>query len=132
MMVAVDMSSERYWLHPTVSPPRLHGTFRKLASRGAVVEDVALDLDAFTFVTSEAELLIHKSVTGCLRIPDFDTLTQIIRDVYAEVLPDTSGENAQYIPQLAEVDPDQFVRHTTSPPVLHIFQSFRCSLDSTV
>ena len=83
---------------------------RELRSRNAIDTDVALDLDTFASVVSgEGELLLHRAVTGQLRVPDFESLTQIIKEVYEEVLPDKSGHNAEYIPQLARVNPDQFV-----------------------
>ena len=47
--------------------------------------------------------LVHKTVTGTLRIPNFEQVVDIVRQVYADVEPNKGGQNAQYIPQLAEV-----------------------------
>jgi glutaminase len=43
-----------------------------------------------------------------MKVPNFDGLIKIITEVYNEVKPDRSGANASYIPQLAEVNPEQF------------------------
>ena len=53
-----------------------------------------------------------------LRIPDFSHFAKVIEEVYKVVEPNTSGANAQYIPQLAEVDPDQVSdsAHTVRQP----------------
>lgn len=55
-------------------------------------------------------LLIDRAMTNDLIVPDFKTLKQDIQAIYDEVLPDRSGANADYIPQLSEeyVDPEQF------------------------
>jgi len=94
--------------------PRMKTAFLRLAENGAIDNDVQLDMPTFTHIVSDCELLIHRCVQRQLRIPDFESFTEIIKEVYEEVLPDVSGENAQYIPQLAEVDPDQFAISVTS------------------
>jgi len=95
--------------------PRLASILEHLKKRDALDKDVLLDLPTFSEVVSgEGELLVSKCVNGHLRIPDFESFSEIIREVYEEVLPDESGENAQYIPQLAEVDPDQFAISVTT------------------
>lgn len=62
----------------------------------------------FDHATSGCRSLIHKCVTGVLRVPDFEMLTEVIDKIFDQVEPNKDGENAQYIPQLAEVDPEQF------------------------
>ena len=51
---------------------------------------------------------------GDLRIPDFSQIAEIVEKVFKAVEPNTGGDNADYIPQLAEVDPDQFAISITS------------------
>jgi glutaminase len=51
--------------------------------------------------------VIRRAVEGNLAVPDFAALTADITRMYAELLPVTSGEVADYIPQLKRVDPDQ-------------------------
>ena len=58
--------------------------------------------------THSCSTLLHRAATGDLRVPDFGSLRACIERVYREVLPNRGGQNAQYIPQLAQVDPEQF------------------------
>jgi glutaminase len=51
--------------------------------------------------------LIRRAVEGTLAVPDFAALTGDIERMYAELLPVRSGAVADYIPQLARVDPEQ-------------------------
>ena len=57
---------------------------------------------------SSCATLVEDAVKGNLKVPDFETLCQIISKVYEEVLPNKGGNNADYIPTLARVDPEQF------------------------
>ena len=52
--------------------------------------------------------LVERALNGRLIIPDFEKFTSLLSQMYEETLPDTSGANADYIPQLAKVNPDQF------------------------
>lgn len=47
-------------------------------------------------------------------MPSFATITELIKRLFDEVEPNTGGHNATYIPQLAEVDPDQFAISITT------------------
>jgi glutaminase len=76
--------------------------------------DYNLTLEEFDMAISSCSSLIYKCVTGVLRVPDFTSLAQFIDEIYERVEPNVSGENAQYIPQLAQVDPDQFSISFTS------------------
>ena len=46
--------------------------------------------------------LVERALNGRLIIPDFVKFTSIIDDMYHETLPNVSGNNADYIPQLAK------------------------------
>jgi glutaminase len=70
--------------------------------------DQDLSLMDFDKAISDCRSLIHKCVSGALRLPDFELLTEVVDTIFDEVEPDRSGDNAQYIPQLAEVNPEQF------------------------
>jgi len=52
--------------------------------------------------------LIERALNGRLIIPDFVQFTALLSQLYDDTLPNTSGHNADYIPQLANVNPDQF------------------------
>jgi hypothetical protein len=52
--------------------------------------------------------LVERALNGRLIIPDFVKFTHLLTKLYHETLPITTGKNADYIPQLAKVDPDQF------------------------
>jgi glutaminase len=97
------------------SDPRIAQSIRQLQALDGIENDVPLSLEQFDKVVSgEGELLVHKAVLRRLRVPDFETLKRTIEEVYEEVLPDESGENASYIPQLADVDPNQFAISVTT------------------
>lgn len=87
---------------------RLRDFYAFLTSRDAVEKDVALTLQEFHFAVESCSTLVYKCILGQLVIPDFESLTDIVKEVYEKVLPDKRGENADYIPQLAAVDPEQF------------------------
>jgi glutaminase len=87
---------------------RLESMFKYLNSYGVAGEDAMLTLEQFNEAISDARTLIDKCVNGKLRVPDFKKFTEIFAEVYDTVLPNTGGANADYIPQLAQVDPNQF------------------------
>ena len=88
--------------------PRLAPMFDVFADTGATQRDGSLSLKEFAEATSTCSTLLQHAVTGDLRVPDFGSFRDLVERVYHEVEPNDGGENAQYIPQLAQVDPDQF------------------------
>jgi len=58
--------------------------------------------------------VLHKALEGKLKVPDFSAFQQIFKEVFEIVEENTSGKNADYIPQLAAVDPDQFAISVTT------------------
>jgi glutaminase len=88
--------------------PRLSQMMQELARLNAVDVDRALTLGEFAVATHTCSTLLHRAATGDLRVPDFGSLRAVIERVYETVEPDKGGDNAQYIPQLAQVDPEQF------------------------
>jgi len=94
--------------------PRLAYFFECLRKLGAADSNVDLTIDQFNTATSECGTLMHNAVTGKLRVPDFQSLAEQVKRVFATVEPNVSGANADYIPQLAAVNPDQFGISITS------------------
>jgi glutaminase len=52
--------------------------------------------------------LVRRAVLNDVVLASFESLTKSIDKVYEEAMPNLSGKNASYIPELARVDPDQF------------------------
>jgi len=52
--------------------------------------------------------LVKKSITGDLAIPDFQSFTKEIVSIYKDTENNDKGNVADYIPQLARVDPKQY------------------------
>lgn len=59
-------------------------------------------------ITMENGDLVEKALLGKLIVPDFYEFTESIKRIYKIVETVDDGENASYIPQLAEVDPNLF------------------------
>ena len=69
--------------------------------------DVELEEKDVEYIRKSSNL-VERALNGRLIIPDFVKFTSLVEQMYEETLPDTSGANADYIPQLAKVNPDQF------------------------
>ena len=54
------------------------------------------------------DVFVSRALDGDLVIKDFDSFSNILNDVYNEVKLKDGGKVAQYIPQLAKVNPEQF------------------------
>ena len=94
--------------------PRLAGLYNYLRSVDGIVKDRALTLREFAEAISSCQFIVTKCVTGKLKVPDFDQFSKTFAEVFTIVEPNISGANADYIPQLAEVDPDQFAISVTT------------------
>ncbi|MFD6568934.1 glutaminase A [Micromonospora profundi] len=66
-----------------------------------------LNLDSFVAMCQRDNDLIARALRGDLVIPDFATFTEELTGMYKSLLDDDRGAVADYIPQLARVDPDQ-------------------------
>ncbi len=84
---------------------RLRETMREL--QGALREGRKLDFAAFRQAIRPGILLVEQAIQGNMVIPDFDEFTRSVAQVVDEVAKDESGLVAEYIPQLARVNPDQ-------------------------
>jgi glutaminase len=67
-------------------------------------------LDFEQFSRAAGEPVVGRALQGELAVTasDFENLTKGIEQIYAELLPDRSGQVAQYIPTLRDADPDRF------------------------
>ena len=94
--------------------PRLSGLYEYLRSVDGVDKDRALTLREFAEVISSCQSIANKCVTDNLKVSDFHDLSKSFAEVFKIVESNTSGADADYIPQLAEVDPDQFAISVTT------------------
>jgi glutaminase len=93
---------------------RLKQTYAYLASLNAVDTDRALTVEEFAHAISTAITLVNKAVSGGLTVPSFTEFSEEFKKVYDTVEPNKGGANAAYIPQLAQVDPEQFAVSVTT------------------
>lgn len=84
--------------------PRLENLFASLDA----VRDEEFDFAIFLGVIHSAAALIERMLVGDLAIPDFTEFSKIVKELYDATAENTGGEQATYIPPLAEVNPDQF------------------------
>ena len=73
-----------------------------------VAPDEAIDLDRFSALTAPSFALVERAVKGDFVIPDFEGLAAEVAGIFSQLEALGDGEIADYIPQLAKVDPDQF------------------------
>jgi len=84
--------------------PRIAASVDQLASLGKS----ELSWDDFSQVIKPSILLIERALTHRLAIPDFESFSAELEDIYQQVSSNRSGAVANYIPQLGRVDPEQF------------------------
>ena len=84
---------------------RIAQTRRALAAYGLRDE---LDFSAFCEVVRPDILIVEQALQGSLVIPDFQHFTQGLERIYERVRSHRDGEVADYIPQLATVEPELF------------------------
>ena len=85
--------------------PRIDDTLKKLNELD--IEHPFMDLDQFIECIEPSIVLIDKVLSGQLIIPDFKDFTYSILDIYQKISKITDGHVADYIPQLARIDPGQ-------------------------
>lgn len=90
------------------SDPRLQELHKALDARGAICQDQLLTLDELEACTITCRTLIRRCVAGQLCVPDFRGFSCGFEEVFREVEPNKAGANADYIPQLSAVNPEQF------------------------
>ncbi|MDX6291667.1 MAG: glutaminase [Kribbellaceae bacterium] len=91
--------------------PRVERAMSGVLSAGAGFEPGQPEwLDFEQFSRAVQEPVIWRALQGGLAVPpaEWAELTSGIDQIYADLLPDRSGEVAQYIPTLRDADPDKF------------------------
>lgn len=89
----------------TAYDPRISNLTEKLDKLSRVDK---IDFETFQDLTFESIGLIEKAINKGFIIPNFKDFKKEIEGIYNETIKNTSGENANYIPQLARVDPELF------------------------
>ncbi|MBT4922201.1 MAG: glutaminase A [Rickettsiales bacterium] len=85
--------------------PRIKDTMRNLTN---VSDGEEIGVKKFEEIIHANITLFEKAVNKSFVIPDFELFKDEIKAIYEEVAKNDSGHNADYIPQLARVDPDLF------------------------
>jgi glutaminase len=67
-----------------------------------------LDIDGFTALCRRNSSLIARAVRSDLAIPDFQSLTADVTEIFKALGEQRGGAVADYIPQLKRVDPEKF------------------------
>ena len=88
----------------TRKDPRL-GEFFTLLDQ---LKSETLDFKTFLNIIKTASTLIEQVMQGDLALPDFAQFSETMTSQFAEVVLNEDGQQATYIPPLAEVNPDQF------------------------
>ena len=88
------------------SDPRLTHVFLRLSR--LMEEEQRIDFHGFTELIGTAGPLVTRSIIGDLAIPDFEAFTDWLREAFSEAEANDSGAQADYIPPLAEINPERF------------------------
>lgn len=86
--------------------PRLSDLYKRLLDLHA--SNDTIDFDGFVDLLGSAGLLVTRSITGELAIPDFQDFSGRLRAMFDEVNENQGGNKADYIPPLAQVNEEQF------------------------
>lgn len=86
--------------------PRLKDLFTKLDTFKA--QKQVIDLPLFIDILGPSGLLLSRAIKGSLAVPDFKDFSEQVTQMFTEVQGNDSGKQADYIPPLEEVNPDQF------------------------
>lgn len=87
------------------SDPRISETIGKLDS---LTDEYKIDLVKFQEIIAQNIILIEKALKGDLIIPSFSSFTDKIKVLFGELKSNNEGTVADYIPQLARVNPNYF------------------------
>jgi len=93
-----------------LSDPRLRPlmTYLEGVSDQDDLNNLKLDISSFSKSLEGCSTLINQAINKQLVIPDFQELTSVIKNIFNECRQNTSGEKADYIPQLARANPDHW------------------------
>jgi len=85
--------------------PRIHKLTSQLNELSRVDK---INFEQFMEISSESIGIIEKSINKGFIIPDFEDFKRDITAIFEETKNNKLGKNADYIPQLARVDPELF------------------------
>ena len=85
--------------------PRVRNLISQLIDREL---DESIPLDEFRQLTAPNFAMLERATKEDFVIPQFAEFADSVREVFEKTATDQSGNVAQYIPQLARVNPDQF------------------------
>ena len=83
--------------------PRIIQTKKKLKEYNG-----HLTREQFLECFTPSEEVILRALNGKMIIPNFEKFTDFVEQIYNEIKSESSGNVADYIPQLAKVDPNKF------------------------
>ena len=87
--------------------PRIQEVFRSFHLRESDNKKQILTQAAFKDILKQ-NALVKKSLSKNLVIPDFESFCKQVEDIFLETYKNKNGKVADYIPQLARVNPEQF------------------------
>lgn len=90
------------------SDPRLALVLERLQKINGVSKNVEIEMDLFRSIVEDDIGFINRILEGNLVIPDFDDFVLRLESIYENTKNIKDGTNARYIPELANVDPDNF------------------------
>jgi len=80
----------------------------ELYERLDINQGLPLNQRSFSQIVGSAGLLVERAFQGTLVIPDFEDFSRKTTRIFDDVKLNTSGIQAQYIPPLAEAEPERF------------------------
>lgn len=86
--------------------PRVAPLYQKLEAEAT--SGRPMDYDRFRDLVSDHAGLVKRALQGDLAVPDFEGFCADIMSMYAKTVSNKLGKVADYIPQLASVDPNKY------------------------
>lgn len=86
--------------------PRLSELYRRLDELSDASNSI--NFDGFVDLLGTAGLLVTRAITGELAIPDFQDFSNRLCSMFDEAEKNKTGNKADYIPPLAQIDEEQF------------------------
>ena len=86
--------------------PRVQDLYQTLEELSA--QESLITFDNFIKILGPSGLILDRAVKGGLKIPDFKDFSKQVVKLYDEVEKNQQGAQADYIPPLKEVNPEQF------------------------
>lgn len=90
--------------------PRLKNMLRVLdrLSTNGKIERLRLDAGTFRTVMNENIVLITKAFQNRMVIPAFESLCDVITQIYHKIKPNSEGEVSNHLPQFTMANPENF------------------------